>query len=92
MVFEEKASHEYVMVSNQDNDRIGAFQQMFQNLRDLQQQGVQSTLDIKNVWFESFVPPYPPWQKAIVRHTSISSEFRSTSRSITWLCVGRTGV
>jgi hypothetical protein len=58
---------EYVMVSNQDNDRLGAFERMFQDLRDLQQRGVQSTLHIKNVWFESFVPPYPRWQKAVAR-------------------------
>lgn len=49
---------EYVMVSNHDGDRIGGFDQMFRELLDLREKGVQVPFDIRNVWFESFVPSY----------------------------------
>ena len=57
---------EYVMVSNQDNDRLGGLERMLRELRTLQDQGAQSPLDIRNLWYESFVPPYS-FSKALTR-------------------------
>jgi len=59
---------EYVMVSNHDDDRIGGFDRMFRELLELREKGAEAPFDIRNVWFESFVPPYTErWVKAATR-------------------------
>jgi beta-lactamase superfamily II metal-dependent hydrolase len=58
---------EYVIVSNQDNDRTGGLERMFQELAKNNARGDQPSLEIKNVWYDSFALALPNWQKSALR-------------------------
>jgi hypothetical protein len=54
---------EYVIISNQDNDRLGGIISMLRQLRDKS----PATVALKNIWYESFGPGNASGQKALAR-------------------------
>lgn len=60
-------SLEHVIISNQDNDRLGGILRLLQEVKDARTAGVPPTITIKNIWYESFGPGFKRDQKAAAR-------------------------
>jgi len=60
-------SLENVIISNQDNDRLGGILRLLQEVKDARTAGVPPTIGIKNIWYESFGPGFKRDQKTAAR-------------------------
>jgi TIR domain len=60
-------SLENVIISNQDNDRLGGILWLLQEVNDARTAGVPPTITIKNIWYESFGPGFKGNQKTAAR-------------------------